>query len=701
MAERDPNERRSSSLIEKPGELPPGIALPPAVKTAGIGTATGQYYAYRVIYADGRSEIEWYKRGSGGGKEQPDPVEFRSEAPVAADIKEKWDKEQKESTKTEPVAAPPSQANIVTRNPDGSLATLPNPNYTPPAGAAGTKDWRPEGTPDGRGGFDNSKPIMAAYVNGQRTGETRQPTGDELKDWYNAAELTRNQGKTDAQIEAERKANKPAAADNVGTPTGNVRQNTAGGTTTKEVEYVLPDGRKEWRTQTASDPQAEADRNRPDTKTETVTKNGVVYTRQVTTPKDGSAPTIRTFGPDGKELPGGIPGDAQIQNAPPFNPDWNKPALGLIEYASGVRARTDLTDEQKAKLIQEAHVLAQATTSQANSVLNTQQTEGGRRTTERGQDTGQANTRLSAASADFGTSVRAAADATKYSLGPEAASVLPYFLAMARATGQAYGGFNTPAAVNPGAAVTQMHGQTIPGLGSMLPATVGAPPAGATDATPPMAPTPPNALGVGAIGDQPAPGGGLPAPIFAPQPVAPPPPAAPPVDPATIGAPAPPQQVPVSPPAGQPGNNPNLPVGMGQGALLAQQAAPMPTLPDLSPEVPMPPGLMYPVDPRPPATYDREGIDRTNDPLIGPPGRVIPWVPPDQTVRQPSPQPGGLAAMLGNAGPWAAQPQPQQPTGMGALLMQRAGGYNPTSVNQILMDSGIDPEVIAMMGGVA
>jgi hypothetical protein len=33
--------------------------------------------------------------------------------------------------------------------------------------------------------------------------------------------------------------------------------------------------------------------------------------------------------------------------------------------------------------------------------------------------------------------------------------------------------------------------------------------------------------------------------------------------------------------------------------------------------------------------------------------------------------------------------------------MQRAGGYNPTSVNQILMDSGIDPEVIAMMGGVA
>ncbi len=588
----NPNEIISEGAIEE--------ITPPFDQKAAPGT----YYAYERRYADGRVVTQYFKRGAPlpAGQQPKDPV-VREET-ITDKEQERRFKEQKETAKPEPVTAPPTQPNIVTRDPaTGNLVTTPNPNYTPPAGAAGTKEWRPEGTPDGRGGFDNSKPIMAAYVNGQRTGETRQPTGDELKDWYTAAELTRNNGKTDAQIEAERKANKPAAADNVGTPTGNVRQSTAGGTTTKEVEYVLPDGRKEWRTQTASDPQAEAERNRPDTKTETVTKNGVVYTRQVTTPKDGSAPTIRTFGPDGKELPGGIPGDAQIANAPPFNPDWNKPALGLIEYASAVRARPDLTDEQKAKLITEAHVLAQATTSQANSVLNSQQTEAGRATSERGQDVSMANSRLGAASSNFSTAVNAAQADTKYSLGPEAASVLPYYLAIAQANGRAYGGFNTPPAVNPGAAVTQMHGQTIPGLGNMLPATVGAPPS--TDAVPTAPPMPgpeqaqaaDNAAQIMAN------------PIFAPQPVAPPP--APAVDPASIGAPEPPQA-------------------------MQQQA-------------------------------------------------------------------GGLAAMMGNVGPWAGgqqQQQPGAPTGLGALLMQRAGGYQPGSLNQSLLDAGLDPEIVAMFGGV-
>jgi hypothetical protein len=46
---RDPNERRSSSLIEKPDDMPAGAVLPPAVRAAGIGTGQGQYYANRVI----------------------------------------------------------------------------------------------------------------------------------------------------------------------------------------------------------------------------------------------------------------------------------------------------------------------------------------------------------------------------------------------------------------------------------------------------------------------------------------------------------------------------------------------------------------------------------------------------------------------------------------------------------------------------
>lgn len=224
-------------------------------------------------------------------------------------------------------------------------------------------------------------------------------------------------------------------------------------------------------------------------------KDGKQYTE--VTEKDPTTGQTRTYYTDstGKEVP--LPGDPQIPtNAPKFTPDWQKPGLGIIEYASAVRARPDLTDEQKAKLISEAHSSATATVSHGNAVLSAQQTEASRQTTQRGQDTVQANQRLSTSGTNFGTAVKAAQDDTKYSLGPQAASVLPYYLAMAQAAGMGAGGYYTPPPVNPGAAVTQMQGQTIPGLSSMLPGSFkpGAPGS-----------TPPNAIGVGSVGAIPAP----------------------------------------------------------------------------------------------------------------------------------------------------------------------------------------------------
>jgi uncharacterized protein YjbJ (UPF0337 family) len=47
--------------------------------------------------------------------------------------------------------------------------------------------------------------------------------------------------------------------DQVGKPTGNTRQRGEGKTTVKETEYVLPDGTKEWRTQTATEAAQAAD----------------------------------------------------------------------------------------------------------------------------------------------------------------------------------------------------------------------------------------------------------------------------------------------------------------------------------------------------------------------------------------------------------------------------------------------------------
>jgi hypothetical protein len=191
-----------------------------------------------------------------------------------------------------------------------------------PAGAAGAKEWRTEGTPDGQGGFDNSRPIMAAYVNGQRTGETRAANAKELEDWNLAGQMTRNPGgKTDAQLAADAKATDDkarqqaadaravAAANKPGAPT--LKPDGKGGTIAIQV---MPDGTiKE--TPLPGVP-SEATR---------VTVEGVVYEK----------------GPDGKFAPAaGIPlPGASAKNIEPFVPDPSQPDLGLGAWAAAQRAR--------------------------------------------------------------------------------------------------------------------------------------------------------------------------------------------------------------------------------------------------------------------------------------------------------------------------------------------------------------------------
>ena len=576
----------------------------------------------------------------------------------------RW-KEQQTAAKPQPVSAPPTQPTIVTRDPaTGALTTQPNPNYVPPTGAAqkptGGREVT-EGTPDPSkpGGYDNERPRKVIRDASGKEVWSEELTGTELTAWREARERSRNpDGKTDAQIAADK----------------------------EKADAAARLARGETRADSA-EARAAAAANQPDVRVETVTKNGQTYTRQITTPKGGGAPTIRTFGPDGKELPGGIPGETQIQNAPPFTPDWNKPGLGIIEYASTVRARPDLTDEQKAKLIQEAHTLATATVSQGNAVLSAQQTEASRQTTERGQDAGMANQRLSSSSSNFGTAVKQAADDTKYSLGSEAASVLPYYLALGQASGQAYGGFNTPPAVRPGAAIGQMQGQTIPGLATMLPGSFkpGAP------ATPPPV----------AGADQAA--AGLPPPIFSPQPVAPPPSGAPPTAGEPGGPPLAPGPVAPTPQAAAPGPVPVPSTGAPYTPEAASASVFTPAPPP-QPSAPNEGGQYAPqmASPGVGATGDGSPVysplpHEMQPPVNANPQAPLPWMP--QGMQQGG---GGLSAMLGNVGPWAGQPQqqPGQPTGLGALMMQRAGGYQPYSLNQSLLEAGIDPEVIQMMGGV-
>jgi hypothetical protein len=327
---RDPNERRSSSIIETATDVPSGAVLPPVVKQAGIGTGTGQYYGYRVIYANGRSEIEWYKRGSGGGPDQPDPVELRSEAPPAADVKDAWDKEEAKpppAPATRNINGVPHQ--VTGKDENGQDIWSPVQTATGPAQAgASAATPKPtkiavEGTPDPSkpGGFDNERPVMASYwPDGRVTYEPLTPA--ERKDWDEQRQQSRNPGgKTDAQLAADAKAaddkarqqaadaRAVAAANKPGAPT--LKPDGKGGTIAIQV---MPDGTiKE--TPLPGVP-SEATR---------VTVEGVVYEK----------------GPDGKFAPAaGIPlPGATAKNVEPFVPDPSQPDLGLGAWAAAQRAK--------------------------------------------------------------------------------------------------------------------------------------------------------------------------------------------------------------------------------------------------------------------------------------------------------------------------------------------------------------------------
>lgn len=344
--------------------------------------------------------------------------------------------------------------------------------------------------------------------------------------------------------------------------------------------------------------------------------------------------------------------------APQYTPDWNDPTndLGLAKYTQAVRSSPGLTQQQQDALITAAHNTATVAAQNANNVVSAQQTEASRATTERGQNATMANQRLSTSSANFGTAVKQAAEDTKYSVGPDAASVLPYYLALGQASAGAYGGLNTPPAVQLGPAATAM--QSMPGPWG----TPGAPtptnfPTQVQNATNTSNAAINNLLG------QPA---AAPAPSAAS---------------ASAATPAP---APASAPSATP-----APVSMAQNAAPSSSMSVFPSM-----TTPLPGQVGYRkirhkgtgaesiVSPENLATMPNR--DEFDD--IGP-------------ADQPS---GGLASVLGNA-PWQTQqPGPVAPTGAGAVAMQQAaGGYNPSPVNQALLSMGIDPQAVNLFGGVA
>jgi hypothetical protein len=239
------------------------------------------------------------------------------------------------------------------------------------------------------------------------------------------------------------------------------------------------------------------------------------------------------YNPDGtvkgvRELPN--QNDQLPSNAPQFIPDLSRPGLGLTEFSSQVRARTDLTPVQQNAIITEAHTTATAEANRINAIIGVQEGQRNSDVTQRGQDTVQANTRLTTASNDFSTSVRGAGELGKYS---RPSVILQDLLRLSYEQGKRYGGFETPARVQPGPAVQQVNEM---GLNSPL----GAPPQWQADAAQAQAEAAQRHAQAAAGTNTLAP------PVFSPAP------------PTNVL----PGQAPVNPAYGEPGSNPNAPVGM-------------------------------------------------------------------------------------------------------------------------------------------
>lgn len=239
----------------------------------------------------------------------------------------------------------------------------------PPA-ASGTKEWRTEGRTDGRPG-----PIMAAYVNGQRTGETREPDGKELKDWNEAQQRSQNPGgKTDDEMRADADRNKPGPA--------TLKPDGKGGTIAVQT---MPDGS----IKTTPLPGVPSDKPTPDR----VTVEGVVYER----------------GADGTYKPAaGIPAPTKGGKLPPGvkPPQFSRGnvATELTRFNQELDAavsRGEISKEDATGFYTTYHQAAQTFLSEQNNSDNQDATASGQQLTQRSQNMTQAGNRLNWANSTF------------------------------------------------------------------------------------------------------------------------------------------------------------------------------------------------------------------------------------------------------------------------------------------------------------
>ncbi len=458
---------------------------------------------------------------------------------------------------------------------------------------------------------------------------------------------------------------------------------------------------------------------------------------------------IDAQGNPGPARDSGVPGEKPIPgNAPVYTPTQGEADLGLQAFARSVRQRTDLSKEQQDQLIREAHQTATTVISRQTSTINTQENTRASEVTQRGQDAQLAAQRLSAANSVYGNALQRAGEDTKYSVGPDAMAVAPYYTMLGLQAARMFGGMDTPPRVQNGPAIQAVQQQGLPTVSGLLAqsapaAAPGADPAmaeairqqaqattGATSSAiaPLLAPPPP----VAASPAPPVPPASAPAPLspglpgmMSPNSPTIDPAPAPPIEPAppalgSAPAPAPEPAPPAAPPLTESGQRvaeqgtvvlrhrvtgetrimtrPQWEQEQARAGLLGRAANMLwEEVNGAAPDAGVPP-IQGPLveEQAPPAPWAPE------QPSGGafPPLPVVPRAGTEaggnvQKV-MPQQQPGGVAAMLGGG-----MPQQQAgPTGaLGTQLMAADGAYDPTDVNQAWIDAGIDPQIAAMFGG--
>jgi hypothetical protein len=456
-----------------------------------------------------------------------------------------------------------------------------------PAGAAGAKEWRTEGTPDGQGGFDNSRPIMAAYVNGQRTGETRAANAKELEDWNLAGQMTRNPGgKTDAQLAADAKeaeARKPKPALTYTTINGQryTTQTTPGvdgGAPT--IQHFGPDGK----------PVAALPTEPGKDTTTTVTRNGQTYIQHSVAKPDGTSDIYHT---DQSGARVQLPAEAdksgygvEPEGAPEQVYTAGQMTSGLRQYSSWLSAQVKLHKDSggtqgvspadATKLMDRRIALAESALKEQEGLANAQSGLLTNATTQRGQTLGETQSRRGAAeriSTSAQNTIAPLAAKAGRGKGGLAVDAINAQLGRSREYIDAFGGFRESPEVNPDSfpALAELRRSSMTGIQTAAQGgpqifdaramtTPLSPEQTAAAGPPPEIPmTPERVQGI------------MQNPVFRPQPMA------------TVGTPAPPASNPISntpitlppvrddwaqpapplvnPPVGEPGNNPQAPVG--------------------------------------------------------------------------------------------------------------------------------------------